>query len=43
MTEIRCKTCSRLLFKTDDVIGYLEIKCPKCGRIVKIDLTIKDK
>ena len=37
MTEIRCKKCNRLLFKTEDLIGYLEIKCPKCGFMVKIN------
>ena len=37
MKEIRCKKCNGLLFKADgqirELIGYIEIKCRKCGYI----------
>ena len=41
MTEVRCPKCNRLLFKTEDVISYLEIKCPKCHAVVKIKFSPK--
>lgn len=37
MTEIRCKKCKGLLFKADgkasEIMGYIEIKCRKCGSL----------
>jgi len=35
MKEIRCKRCKRLLMKGD--VKAVEIKCPKCGYIQKIE------
>lgn len=33
--EIRCKRCKRLLMKGE--VNGIEIKCPKCGYINKIE------
>lgn len=35
INEIRCKRCRRLLLKGD--IRLIEIKCPKCGYLQKIE------
>ncbi len=35
VNEIRCKKCRRLLMK--GLVTEIEIKCPKCGYIQKID------
>lgn len=32
--EVRCKYCRRLLFYGD--VNLIQIKCPKCGRILEI-------
>lgn len=34
MNEVRCKYCRRLLFYGD--VKEIQIKCPKCGRILEI-------
>lgn len=33
LTDMRCLTCRKLLFKTDHGtrFGVIEIKCPRCG------------
>ena len=36
MLEYRCPVCGRLLGKGELKDGYLEIKCDKCGLVVKI-------
>ncbi len=36
MKDVRCKRCSRLLFKIEDdfkSFQAIELKCPKCGYI----------
>lgn len=35
VNEIRCKKCKRLLMKGQ--VKEIEIKCPKCGYVQKID------
>jgi predicted Zn-ribbon and HTH transcriptional regulator len=35
MSDIRCKKCNRLLMK--GTLLKIEIKCPKCGLIQKIE------
>ena len=42
MTEIRCVKCRRLLFKVLNCAGKIEIKCPKCGMVDIVQLTIKE-
>ena len=35
----RCPYCDRRLFdKISLTTGYVEIKCPKCGRVIRVDL-----
>lgn len=34
--DIRCKHCKQLLLKADTVKG--EIKCPRCKKIIKLDV-----
>jgi len=41
MIEFRCKNCNHLLFKEKITKGKIEIKCPKCKRIVT--LKVPDK
>ncbi len=35
MKELRCKKCHKLLGKYD-ILGVLEIKCPKCKALNEI-------
>ena len=42
MTEIRCVKCRRLLMKAENLIGEIEIKCPKCGFIDLVEIKIQD-
>jgi len=37
MTEYRCKFCHKLLFKGRNNMYDIEIKCPKCGKINKVE------
>ncbi len=37
MIKVRCKYCGRLQMKLDFGVG--EIKCGRCGRIVKFKVT----
>jgi len=44
MTEIRCVKCRRLLFKVDPYEGFgIEIKCPKCGYVNKLNIGEDEK
>lgn len=39
---VRCKRCSwRVLDKVTLTTGQIEIKCPKCGHINCIDLSLR--
>lgn len=39
MTDVRCKSCGKLLFKIKhDKDSYIEIKCPKCKKLNQIQL-----
>jgi phage FluMu protein Com len=40
LEEQRCPCCGALLFRAD-AEGQVEIKCRKCGRIIKRTLTAK--
>lgn len=35
MRSVRCPCCNRMLFKGASF--RVEVKCPKCGRIVRLD------
>lgn len=35
LQEIRCRKCNRLLMKGE--VGVIEIKCPKCGYVQRIE------
>lgn len=38
----RCKYCSwRIFDKVTPTTGMIEVKCPKCGRVQKIDLAFR--
>jgi len=37
MEAIKCRKCSRLLFKGEMGSARIEIKCPKCGYVQKIE------
>ncbi len=39
MTEYRCKTCHKLLFKGLLVEGSLEVKCKQCHEMTVIQAT----
>jgi len=37
---VKCPNCKRrILDKTSDAQGIIELKCPQCFRIVKVNLT----
>lgn len=39
---VRCKQCGwRIFDKITVTTGQIEIKCPKCGHINKIDLSLR--
>ncbi|WP_148550657.1 Com family DNA-binding transcriptional regulator [Paraclostridium bifermentans] len=38
--DLRCPECNQLLIKVDYVVG--EIKCQRCKKIIKLDIT-KDR
>ena len=38
--DIRCSNCNQLLLKADVIKG--EIKCPRCKKIIKLDVN-KDR
>ena len=38
----KCPKCGRRLFdKVSPTTGYIEIKCSKCGAIVKVNLALR--
>jgi len=40
MRKIHCPHCRHRLFDVNDASDpYIEIKCPKCGKIIKLKLT----
>ena len=41
-SNYRCPCCRRLLFKAKKV-SCVEIKCPKCGKLINIDGVIKGR
>jgi len=36
MTDYRCPKCNHLFFKAN-IIGSIEVGCPKCGYLYKLD------
>lgn len=41
---VRCRCCKwRIFDKVTMTTGNIEIKCPKCGYINKIDLSLKEE
>ena len=39
---VRCKQCKRIVaYKLSAASGRLQIKCPKCGCEMKIDLSLR--
>jgi phage FluMu protein Com len=36
MNELRCPNCKKVLLKYTVLKGYLEQKCPRCGKIMKL-------
>lgn len=39
---VRCNTCQRIVaYKLATGGGRLQMKCPKCGHVVKIDLSYR--
>lgn len=39
---VRCKTCHKILvFKSGTASGFLQIKCPLCKSIVRVDLSMR--
>lgn len=42
MIAVRCKECRRIVaFKLAAGNGILQVKCPKCGNTVRIDLSLR--
>ena len=39
---IKCRSCGRRLFDVS-VIGKIEMRCPKCGKIVSVDIAVDTK
>lgn len=39
--DIRCINCNQLLLKADVIRG--EIKCPRCKKINKLEINLKDR
>lgn len=37
LTSVKCNNCSKRLFDIY-AVGTVEIKCPKCGKIIKTNL-----
>lgn len=39
---VRCEYCKRLMFyKLSKATGVIECKCSKCGRVTKVDLSLR--
>ena len=40
---VRCKKCSHLIaYKVSAASGFLEVKCPRCGEVSKINLALRN-
>lgn len=41
---VRCDRCQRIVaYKVSTCSGYIQIKCPKCGKEMVIDLSLRRK
>lgn len=41
---VRCPKCSwRVMDKVSPTTGKIEIKCPRCHRVVEVDLSLRRK
>ena len=39
---VKCSICGwRILDKITSATGVIEVKCPRCGKVIKIDLSLK--
>lgn len=39
---IRCSVCGRIVaYKLGETSGKLQVKCPKCGTEIKLDLSLR--
>jgi len=39
---VRCKKCRKRLFdKTSATTGFIEMKCPRCGKVTPINLNLR--
>lgn len=39
---VKCPTCDwRILDKVTPTTGVIEMKCPRCGKIVMVDLSLR--
>lgn len=39
---VRCKLCGRIVaYKLGQTSGRLQMKCPKCGTEIKVDLSLR--
>lgn len=39
---VRCDACKRVVaYKLSTTSGHLQLKCPKCGKEIKIDLSLR--
>lgn len=39
---VRCKLCGRIVaYKLSQTSGRLQMKCPKCGTEIKVDLSLR--
>ncbi|MGN1029782.1 Com family DNA-binding transcriptional regulator [uncultured Clostridium sp.] len=41
MENVRCPNCNQLLLKAYYIKG--EVKCPRCKKIIKLELNQKDR
>lgn len=39
MKPVKCKNCGKRLFDIE-AVGKIETKCPKCGKIVTVDISV---
>lgn len=39
MKSVKCKNCGKRLFDIE-AVGKIETKCPKCGKIVTVDISV---
>ncbi len=39
---VRCKTCNKILaFKSGSASGYLQLKCPLCKSVIRVNLSLR--